>query len=87
MKQIIDTPIWCGATSVLFSWMFISKEIGDMPIVGNWVYLLLNTVKKLLAFGFVFVPLIFGFALRFKFMFLTQVKKFRYLLKICCIDH
>ena len=73
MKHTKDTAIWCGATSVLFSWIFVSKEIGDMPIVANWMYLLVNTVKKLLPFGSVFLPLIFGFALRFKFMFPNRV--------------
>ena len=73
MKQNKDTAIWCGSTSVLFSWMLVSKEIGDMPIVGNWVYLLKNTVKKLLAFTLVFFPLLFGFALRFRFMFPKKV--------------
>ena len=45
-----DMAIWCGATSVLLSWVLLSKAIGDMPIVGNWVYMLSSTVKKLVAF-------------------------------------
>ena len=68
-----DTSIWFGATSVLFSWIIISKAIGDIPIIGNWVYLLGNTVKKIVPFLLVFLPLLFGFGLRFKFMFPTEV--------------
>ena len=68
-----DTAIWFGATSVLFSWVIFSKAIGDIPIIGNWVYLLGNTVKKIVPFLLVFLPLLFGFGLRFKFMFPTEV--------------
>ena len=68
-----DTAIWFGATSVLFSWVIFSKGIGDIPIIGNWVYLLGNTVKKIVPFLLVFLPLLFGFGLRFKFMFPTEV--------------
>ena len=74
MKYIKDMAIWFGSTSVMLLWFYVLKEIGDMQIIGNWVYLLVNTVKKLLAFGVVFLPLLFGFALRFKFMFPDKVK-------------
>jgi hypothetical protein len=67
------TAIWCGSTSVLLSWIICAKAIGDMPIVGNWVYLFGNTVKKVATFLLVFMPLLFGFGLRFKFMFPTKV--------------
>ena len=68
-----DTALWCGSTSVLLSWIINAKAIGDMPIVGNWVYLFGNTVKKVATFLLVFMPLLFGFGLRFKFMFPTKV--------------
>ena len=68
-----DTAIWFGATSVLLSWTINAKAVGDMPIVGNWVYLFGNTVKKVATFLLVFMPLLFGFGLRFKFMFPTKV--------------
>ena len=68
-----DTALWCGSTSVLLSWVINAKAIGDMPIVGNWVYLFGNTVKKVATFLLVFAPLLFGFGLRFKFMFPTKV--------------
>ena len=68
-----DSAIWFGSTAVLFSWIIISKAIGDIPIIGNWVYILGSTVKKLLAFLLVFSPLLFGFGLRFKFMFPDKV--------------
>ena len=68
-----DTALWCGSTSVLLSWIINAKAIGDMPIVGNWVYLFGNTVKKVATFLVVFTPLLFGFGLRFKFMFPTKV--------------
>ena len=68
-----DAAIWFGSTSVLFSWIIIALTIGDMPIVGNWVYLLGNTVKKVTTFLLVFMPLLFGFGLRFRFMFPNKV--------------
>ena len=68
-----DTAVWFGSTSILLSWLIIALSIGDMPIVGNWVYLLGNTVKKVTTFLLVFMPLLFGFGLRFKFMFPTKV--------------
>ena len=74
-----DTAIWFGSTTVLFSWIIFSKAIGDLPVIGNWVYILGSTVKKLLAFLLVFSPLLFGFGLKFKFMFPDQVKVFKIL--------
>ena len=71
--QYKDSAIWFGSTSVLLSWIINAKAIGDMPIVGNWVYLFGNTVKKVATFLLVFLPLLFGFGLRFKFMFPTKV--------------
>ena len=68
-----DTAIWFGSTSVLFSWIIIALAVGNMPIVGNWVYLLGNTVKKVTTFLLVFMPLLFGFGLRFRFMFPYKV--------------
>ena len=68
-----DWAIWFGSTSVLLSWIINAKAVGDMPIVGNWVYLFGNTVKKVATFLLVFMPLLFGFGLRFKFMFPTKV--------------
>jgi len=68
-----DTAIWFGSTSVLFSWIIIALAVGNMPIVGNWVYLLGNTVKKVTTFLLVFMPLLFGFGLRFRFMFPYEV--------------
>ena len=68
-----DTALWFGSTSVLLSWIINAKAVGDMPIVGNWVYLFGNTVKKVATFLLVFLPLLFGFGLRFKFMFPTKV--------------
>ena len=68
-----DSAIWFGSTSVLLSWIINAKAVGDMPIVGNWVYLFGNTVKKVATFLLVFMPLLFGFGLRFKFMFPTKV--------------
>ena len=68
-----DTALWFGSTSVLLSWIINAKAVGDMPIVGNWVYLFGNTVKKVVTLMLVFMPLIFGFGLRFKFMFPTKV--------------
>ena len=68
-----DTAVWFGSTSVLLSWLIIALSIGDMPIVGNWVYLLGNTVKKVTTFLLVFMPLLFGFGLRFRFMFPSKV--------------
>jgi len=71
--QYKDTAIWFGSTSVLFSWIIIALAVGNMPIVGNWVYLLGNTVKKVTTFLLVFMPLLFGFGLRFRFMFPNKV--------------
>ena len=68
-----DTALWFGSTSVLLSWIINAKAVGDMPIVGNWVYLFGNTVKKVVTLMLVFTPLLFGFGLRFKFMFPTKV--------------
>ena len=68
-----DTAIGFGATSVLFSWIIFSKAIGDIPIIGNWVYLLGDTVKKIIPFLLVFMPLLLGFGLKFKFMFPAEV--------------
>ena len=68
-----DTAVWFGSTSVLLSWIIIALSVGDMPIVGNWVYLLGNTVKKVTTFLLVFMPLLFGFGLRFRFMFPDKV--------------
>ena len=68
-----DTALWFGSTSVLLSWIINAKAVGDMPIVGNWVYLFGNTVKKVVTLMLVFMPLLFGFGLRFKFMFPTKV--------------
>ena len=68
-----DTAIGFGSTSVLLSWLIIALNIGDMPIFGNWVYLLGNTVRKVTTFLLVFMPLLFGFGLRFRFMFPTKV--------------
>jgi hypothetical protein len=68
-----DTALWFGSTSVLLSWIINAKAVGDMPIVGNWVYLFGNTVKKVVTLLLVFMPLLFGFGLRFKFMFPTKV--------------
>ena len=73
LTQYKDSALWFGSTSVLFSWIINAKGIGDMPIVGNWVYLFGNTVKKVATFLLVFMPLLFGFGLRFKFMFPTKV--------------
>merc|ERR1719362_410600 len=71
-----DTAVWFGSTSVLLSWIIIALSVGDMPIVGNWVYLLGNTVKKVTTFLLVFMPLLFGFGLRFRFMFPDKVSGF-----------
>jgi len=71
-----DTAVWFGSTSVLLSWFIIALSVGDMPIVGNWVYLLGNTVKKVTTFLLVFMPLLFGFGLRFRFMFPAKVSGF-----------
>ena len=30
-----DTAIWFGSFSVLFSWIILSKAIGDIPVIGN----------------------------------------------------
>ena len=68
-----DTAIWFGSTSVLFSWIIIALAVGNMPIVGNWVHLFGNTVKKVATFLLVFMPLLFGFGLRFRFMFPHKV--------------
>ena len=68
-----DTAIWFGSTSVLLSWIIITWVVANMPIVGNWVYLLGNTVKKVTTFLLVFMPLLFGFGLRFRFMFPNKV--------------
>ena len=68
-----DTAMWFGSTSVLLSWLIIALAIADMPTVGNWVYLLGNTVKKVTTFLLVFMPLLFGFGLRFRFMFPSEV--------------
>ena len=73
-----DTAVWFGSTSVLLSWFIIALSVGDMPIVGNWVYLLGNTVKKVTTFLLVFMPLLFGFGLRFRFMFPTEVCNSKY---------
>ena len=73
LTEYKDWAIWFGSTSVLLSWIINAKAIGDMPIVGNWVYLFGNTVKKVATFLLVFLPLLFGFGLRFKFMFPTKV--------------
>ena len=73
-----DTAVWFGSTSVLLSWLIIALSIGDMPIVGNWVYLLGNTVKKVTTFLLVFMPLLFGFGLRFRFMFPDEVCNSKY---------
>ena len=73
-----DTAVWFGSTSVLLSWFIIALSIGDMPIVGNWVYLLGNTVKKVTTFLLVFMPLLFGFGLRFRFMFPDKVCNSKY---------
>ena len=72
-KWYKDTAIGFGSTSVLLSWLIIALNIGDMPIFGNWVYLLGNTVRKVTTFLLVFMPLLFGFGLRFRFMFPTKV--------------
>jgi len=69
-----DTAIWFGSTSVLFSWIIITLVVANMPIVGNWVYVLGNTVKKVITFLLVFMPLLFGFGLRFRFMFPSEVE-------------
>ena len=73
-----DTAIWFGSTSVLFSWIIIAKLCiialaGNMPIVGHWVYLLGYTVKKVTTILLVFMPLLFGFGLRFRLMFPYKV--------------
>ena len=73
LTQYKDSALWFGSTSVLLSWIINAKAIGDMPTVGNWVYLFGNTVKKVATFLLVFMPLLFGFGLRFKFMFPTKV--------------
>ena len=75
-----DTAVWFGSTSVLLSWIIIALSVGDMPIVGNWVYLLGNTVKKVTTFLLVFMPLLFGFGLRFRFMFPDKVCNSKYCL-------
>ena len=76
--QYKDTAVWFGSTSILLSWLIIALSIGDMPIVGNWVYLLGNTVKKVTTFLLVFMPLLFGFGLRFRFMFPDKVCNSKY---------
>ena len=68
-----DTAIWFGSTSVLFSWIIITLLVANVPNVGNWVYILGNTVKKVITFLLVFMPLLFGFGLRFRFMFPSEV--------------
>ena len=73
-----DTAVWFGSTSILLSWLIIALSIGDLPIVGNWVYLLGNTVKKVTTFMLVFMPLLFGFGLRFRFMFPNEVRNSKY---------
>ena len=71
--QYKDTAMWFGSSSVLFSWIIIAFAVGNMPIFGNWLYLFGNTVKKVTTFLLVFMPLLFGFGLRFRFMFPHKV--------------
>ena len=71
--QYKDTAMWFGSSSVLFSWIIIAFAVGNMPIFGNWLYLFGNTVKKVTTFLLVFMPLLFGFGLRFRFMFPNKV--------------
>ena len=42
-----DTAIWFGSFSVLFSWIILSKAIGDIPVIGNQNQYIIRILKHI----------------------------------------